>query len=165
MQNSELFTLPDTNIQTLAPLVELDFFDTQSVLLNRSVSPLQAWAVMMSHPSTVLKLAFRVRDMISSKFGVKRIGGFSNAAPKAVAVGDMLDFFVVEYATEDVLSLSERDRHLDVLTCISRSDRVLTVTSSVKVHNLFGRAYMLPVAPAHKLIVRAFLRRLKVDLK
>jgi len=102
----------------------------------------------MSRPSPILGLAFRVRDMISSKFGVKKIGGFSNTSPKEIAVGEKLDFFLVEYASEDVLTLSERDSHLDVLTCITKVDNQLSITSSVKTHNAFGRAYMLPVAPA-----------------
>lgn len=115
----------------------------------------------MSRPSWILKVAFRIRDVISSKFGVKKIGGFSTAAPTAVAVGDKLDFFLVEYVSDDVLTLSERDRHLDVLTCISTQGKTLTITSSVQTHNTFGRAYMLPVGPAHKWIVRSFLRRIK----
>jgi hypothetical protein len=163
LEKHTLITLPNSNIQTLAPIAELDFFDRQSVLLSRLVSPLEAWGSMMSRPSHVLKFAFRVRDTISSMFNVKRIGGFSKSAPKTVAVGDKLDFFLVENVSEDVLSLSERDNHLDVLTCISRVGNELTITSSVKVHNTFGRLYMLPVGPAHKMIVRSFLRRLKKE--
>lgn len=59
------------------------------------------------------------------------------------------------------LVLSVRDRHLDVMTWLSARGRTYTVTSSVKVHNLFGRLYMLPVAIAHRAIVAADLRRLK----
>jgi hypothetical protein len=163
MEKHELVTLPNSNIQTLAQIVELDFFDRQSVILSKSVAPLEAWGSMMSRPSFILNLAFRIRDAISSTFNVKRIGGFSKSAPKTVAVGDKLDFFLVEHVSEDVLSLSERDSHLDVLTCISRVGNELTITSSVKVHNTFGRLYMLPVGPAHKWIVRSFLRRLKKE--
>ena len=161
LEKHELVTLPDSNIQTLAPIAELDFFDRQSVLLAKPVGPLEAWGSIMSRPSPVLNVAFRIRDAISSMFNVKRIGGFSTSFPKTVEVGDMLDFFLVEHVSEDVLSLSERDSHLDVLTCISVVGNELTITSSVKIHNTFGRLYMLPVAPAHKLIVQSFLRRLQ----
>lgn len=163
MEHAKAFTLPNTNIQTLAPPNELDFFDTQSVELNRPVSALEAWGLIMSRPSIVLKWAFRIRDAISSLFGVKKIGGFSPVAPSSIAVGDKIDFFLVEYATNDVLTLSERDRHLDVLTCISTTGNKLSITSSVMTHNTFGRAYMLPVGPAHKLIVRSFLKRIKTE--
>lgn len=164
MPKTEFYTLPDTNIHTLAPTAELDFFDQQSAQLSNPISPLAAWGQIMSKPLPVLKFAFWVRDTVSSMFGVKKIGGFSSASPKSVAVGDKLDFFLVEHATDDVLTLSERDSHLDVLTCISRAGTELTITSSVRTHNWFGQAYMLPVAPAHKLIVGSFLRRLKAEL-
>lgn len=165
LRNIKFFTPPNTNIQMLAPTAELDFFDRQSIQLSKPISPLEAWGIIMSRPSPVLKFAFRVRDAISSKFGVKKIGGFSTSSPKTIAVGDRLDFFLVEHVSQDVLTLSERDSHLDVLTCLSSAGNELTITSSVKTHNAFGRAYMLPVAPAHKLIVRSFLRRVRDELK
>ncbi|MDF2372905.1 MAG: DUF2867 domain-containing protein [Rhizobiaceae bacterium] len=161
MDKTELYTLPNTNIQLLAPPAELDFFDQQTIRLSRSVTPLEAWGIMTSRPSPVLKWAFRIRDFISSLFGVKKISGFSTASRKTVSVGQKLDFFLVEHVSNDVLSLSARDSHLDVLTCISRNGKELTITSSVKTHKIFGRIYMLPVAPAHKVIVRSFLRHLK----
>ena len=43
--------------------------------------------------------------------------------------------------------LSERDQHLDVMTCITTLDQRSTITSSVKVHNGFGRLSMSRVAP------------------
>lgn len=161
METAPVFTLANSNIQTLAPAADLDFFDSQTVHLTKAIRPLEAWGMIMSRPSPALKLAFRVRDAISTKFGVKKIGGFSDAAPDRVEVGQNIDFFVVEHTSEDVLTLSARDKHLDVLTCVSRVGKGLTITSSVKTHNAFGRAYMLPVGPAHKLIVRSFLRRLR----
>ncbi len=158
------FTIPNTNVHVLAPVAELDFFDSQSIQLSMALSPLEAWNLMMSKPMPILSLAFRVRDVISTKFGVKKIGAFSGISRQTVEAGDKLDFFLVEHISQDVLTLSERDRHLDVLTCISTVGNELTITSSVQIHNNFGRAYMIPVAPAHKLIVRSFMRTLKKSL-
>ncbi|MEP4198470.1 MAG: DUF2867 domain-containing protein [Aliishimia sp.] len=165
MTYHDAFILPGTCIHTLAPPAKLDFFDTQTVTLPRPITPLEAWRLIAARPIPLLKLAFRVRDMISSRFGVKQIGGFSTNVPDAVNVGDMLDFFLVEHVSDNVLTLSERDRHLDVLTCVSSQSHELTITSSVRTHNTFGRAYMIPVAPAHKLLVRAMLRRLRKELE
>ena len=114
----------------------------------------------MEDPLPLLGLAFRVRDAISARFGVKRIGGFSGEVRGFVQEGDTLDFFLVETVNDAVLTLSARDRHLDVLTCVTSVENTLTITSSVKVHNRFGWFYMLPVRPAHRLIVWAMLRRL-----
>lgn len=157
-------TLQTARIELVAPKADLHLFDQQSVQLAQALTPLEAWSHIMRDPLPLMGLAFRVRDAIAARFGVKRIGGFSGQTSVDVKVGDKLDFFLVETVNDSMLSLSERDRHLDVLTCVTSVESVLTITSSVKVHNRFGRIYMLPVAPAHKLIVRTMLRRLKRKL-
>ena len=153
------------SVQTLRPLPELDYHDSRSVLLPVQITALQAWNLMTAGQGPLMRLAFRTRDGISSLFGVKRIGGFSGTRREAVQAGDYLDFFLVEHSAPEVLVLTERDRHLDVMTCVSMADRVLTITSSVVTHNTFGRLYMLPVGPAHKLIVNSYLKRLKRKLQ
>ena len=153
------------SIHTLRPLPELDYHDSRSVLLPVQITALQAWNLMTAEQGPLMRLAFRTRDAISALFGVKRIGGFSGTRREAVKAGDYLDFFLVEYSAPEVLVLTERDRHLDVMTCVSMADRVLTITSSVVTHNTFGRLYMLPVGPAHKLIVNSYLKRLKRKLQ
>lgn len=115
----------------------------------------------MSDPQPLPKFAFKLRDTISSFFGVKRIGGFSGKPVSTISIGEYLDFFLVEYIDDECLVLTERDRHLDVMTCISTEGQTLSVTSSVCVHNLFGRAYMIPVGIAHRWIVRSMFKRLR----
>ncbi|WP_082765913.1 DUF2867 domain-containing protein [Azotobacter vinelandii] len=152
-------------VRTLRPLPELDYYDSRSISLPTAITPLEAWNLMTSGPQPLMRLAFQVRDAISSLFGVKRIGGFSGARRETVQVGERLDFFLVEDSAPDMLVLTERDRHLDVMICLSIADHLLTVTSSVVTHNVFGRIYMFPVGPAHKLIVGSDLRRLKRKLE
>ena len=154
-----------TPVHTLRPLPELDYHDSRSILLPVQITALQAWNLMTAEQGPLMRLAFRTRDGISSFFGVKRIGGFSGTRREAVQAGDYLDFFRVEYSAPEVLVLTERDRHLDVMTCVSLVDRELTITSSVVTHNTFGRLYMLPVGPAHKLIVNSYLKRLQRKLQ
>lgn len=153
------------NIHVLRATKDLQYYDTRSVQLSVAISPLDAWNLMTTGPHPFLRGAFWIRDAISSWFGVKRIGGFSAVPKHTVKIGDHLDFFLVEHEGPDVLVLTERDRHLDVMTCISTRERRLTITSSVVTHNLFGRLYMLPVGPAHKLIVNIMLRRVKRHLE
>jgi hypothetical protein len=157
--------LVTTNIvHTLGAPTALDYYDRRSVVLPVDITALAAWNIMTAEPGMFMRLAFRIRDRISSLFGVKRIGGFSGSPRISVQVGERLDFFLVEHSAPDVLVLTERDRHLDVMICLSITDRVFTITSSVLTHNTFGRLYMLPVGPAHKLIVNSNLRRLKRTL-
>lgn len=150
-----------TNAHVLKAVEDLDYFDAQSVHLDREITPLQAWNTIMEDPQPVLRWAFKIRDAVSAWFGVKRIGGFTGTAVKSVAVGDYLDFFLVEHTDSNKLVLTERDRHLDVMTCVSSSGPTVSITSSVSVHNWFGRLYMIPVGIAHPWIVRRMLSRLK----
>ncbi|TQM89921.1 uncharacterized protein DUF2867 [Roseinatronobacter monicus] len=149
----------------VAPREMLDFHDARGIDLPHPMTALEGWTLAMRQPLPGVALAFRIRDAISARFGVKRIGGFSGRMDQAPKVGDKLDFFEVERIEPEILTLSERDRHLDVVTCITTHGQRLTITSSVKVHNLFGRLYMIPVAPAHRLIVSALLRRMRRDIR
>nr|WP_238475594.1 DUF2867 domain-containing protein [Rhodophyticola sp. CCM32] len=83
----------DSNTRILRVVDELDYFDTQSADLTCEVTPLQAWNVIMEDPQPILRLAFKLRDAVSSQFGVKRIGGFSGEAAQSIDVGQHLDFF------------------------------------------------------------------------
>lgn len=156
-----MITLPNSEVRVLAAIDALDYFDSQSAILSRSISPLEAWNLGLQDPQPVLRIAFKIRDAVSKLFGVKAIGGFSGTCKDSVQTGDYLDFFLVEHSDDNSLVLTERDRHLDVMTCLSTAGHEVSITSSVIVHNLFGRVYMLPVGIAHKFIVRNTLRRLQ----
>jgi len=156
---SHITTAP-AKAQLLAPVKQLGFFDTQSCTISADLSALEAWNLIRSQPMPVMRLAFKVRDVISACFGVKPIGGFSQTKTQDLKVGQRLDFFLVEYISTDVLTLTARDKHLDVMTCISIAEKTVSITSSVITHNTFGRLYMIPVAIAHRLIVRNDLARL-----
>lgn len=146
-------------VMLVAPRAQLAYLDCQSIRLPHPITPLQAWRKVMARPLPGMKTAFRLRDAISARFGVARIGGFSGAVQDAPQVGDRLDFFLIEHLSDAVLTLTARDRHLDVMICITTDAGRLAITASVITHNGFGRAYMLPVGPAHRLIVWAMLRR------
>lgn len=160
MENDPVYFWDGSLIQIVRPATELSFLDSQSVTLSHPMTALEAWRQIMGQPMPLIKWAFAIRDAVVSKFGVKRIGGFSGKVPGQVAVGQKLDFFVVEHISDQVLTLTERDRHLDVMTCVSVQDCTVSITSSVITHNWLGRLYMVPVAPAHKRIVARNLRTL-----
>ena len=151
----------------LAPAQACAYLHFGHRVVAGKVTALEAWNAAMARPLPGIALAFRIRDAISARFGVAPIGGFSGARRDQVAAGDRLDFFLIEEVTPERLMLSARDRHLDVMTCITATPTQggptateVAITSSVVTHNLFGRAYMLPVGPAHRLIVWATLRRI-----
>ena len=145
----------------LADRSALDYLDIQTVAVARPMTALQAWMLISEQTGPLMRLAFRIRDTISAVFGVRRIGGFSGSRRGDVTVGDHLDFFLVEHVEPNLLVLTVRDRHLDVMTCVTTGAHSVSITASVVTKNLFGRLYMLPVGFAHRHIVRNSLRRLK----
>ncbi|PHR59308.1 MAG: hypothetical protein COA43_09240 [Robiginitomaculum sp.] len=164
--------MPPNNPNFIAPNVDLvssydtlDYFDLQSISLPKNITALAAWDGVMSEPLPLLSTAFRVRDFISAKFGVKKIGGFSGARHENLTAGDKIDFFLIEKIDPNILTLTARDKHLDVMTCVTttkeKTGSVLEITSSVVTHNLFGKIYMLPVGVFHRIIVKQMLKRVR----
>ena len=145
----------------IAPREALDFLHVGEVELAQPLTALEVWSRTTAGGLPLVPLTFRVRDGISGLFGVAPIGGLKAPPPEGVRVGDELAFFTVDAVRDDLLALAVRDRHLDVMACITAEGRKVQVTASVRVKNLFGHVYMLPVGPAHRLIVWAMLRRLK----
>jgi Protein of unknown function (DUF2867) len=148
----------------VAPRPMLAYYDQQRLTMPRAISPTEAWSRIMANPLPLLGLAFRLRDSIAARFGVRRIGGFTGKAIATPQVGDRLDFFLVERCDPMSLTLTDRDRHLDVMIAVVSAGCEMSITASVITHNRFGRLYMWPVGPAHRLIVRAMLRRLQRNL-
>ena len=76
-------------IHTLRNLSELDYHDSRSLTLPVEITALEAWNLMTAEQGWLMRMALRTRDVISSFFGVKRIGGFSGVERGAVQAGDL----------------------------------------------------------------------------
>lgn len=145
---------------------DLDFFHQRSVQVPQNFSAYEAYCRMTDSSSAIMRGAFWLRDRISSIFGVTTIGGFRHKASQSPPeVGDKLDFFLVEGVSDTQLVLTSRDRHLDVMLSLTVGREqgrgsFVTATTSVVTHNLFGRLCMLPVAPAHHVIVWQDMKKL-----
>ncbi|MFJ4441547.1 DUF2867 domain-containing protein [Pseudomonas sp. NPDC089422] len=146
----------------VATQAELDFLHCDSIALAGPMTPIQAYCAMTSDVPGWLAKAFRIRDFISRRFNVADIHGFSPRDPAHVpAVGEYLDFFTVEAISDQQLVLTSRDRHLAVMVCMDVDGHCLSVTTSVRCFNTFGRLYMLPVGLAHGPIVKRMLRNIQ----
>jgi hypothetical protein len=100
------------------------------------------------------------------------LGGFDRSKPEsAYAPGDRVGIFTLYSNTDDEVLLGESDKHLVVVLAVFRHPvdangaRAISITTVVHVRNWLGRAYMLPVAPLHKLIAPAVLRRALVEFR
>ncbi len=148
----------------IAPPERLSYTHVGRRVVAGEWTALGAWNSAMARPLPLMGAAFWLRDAISARFGVHKIGGFSGRQVARAEAGERLDFFLIEEISDQRLLLTERAAHLDVMTCITATPCAggteIAITSSVAVHNAFGRAYMLPVGPAHRAIVWLVLRRI-----
>lgn len=117
--------------------------------------------IFASQPIWVSKL-MRLRDLIVRGFGLKTVKGLRQSADTRIGI-----FRIYETHPGEVV-LGEDDIHLDFrVSVLIRSPplvagddgAILVVSTVVQCHNLLGRSYIFFIAPFHRLVVKAGLRR------
>lgn len=104
-----------------------------------------------------------VRDAAVSLFGLKTARQLTAAG--AARQAEHVGIFKIYGSTAQEVVLGEDDRHLDFrlsLLCTPSGqvgEHRLVLSTVVHCHNLLGRAYILLIAPFHRLIVQNSLRR------
>lgn len=142
-----------------------------------------AWAISAAEPGLhalgqflrVAKLTplwierlMSIRNRVVSALGLKNLGGLSQIdATKhesEYVAGDRVGIFTLISRSANEVLLGDKDKHLNVVVSVHRKAEedtdavVVTVTTVVHVNNCLGRLYMVPVAPAHRVIARAMVR-------
>lgn len=140
--------LPE-NTQIIAQPGALTALDRQAAKLATPLTPLAAWRQIVAQPLPGLRLALRIRDAISARAGMARIGRFSVAPLEHPKPGDNPDFFLIENLAPDGM------------ICITSEGALLGITAGVVAHLWFGRVYLWAVGPARRLIVWLMLRHLR----
>lgn len=108
-----------------------------------------------------------LRNRVVGLFGLKNLGHLGSLPPFKEAsdyqVGDRVGIFTLLSATDDEVILGDSDKHLDVKVSLCKVMRdgteAVAMTTVVHIHNLLGRAYMLFVAPMHRIIAPAVMAR------
>jgi hypothetical protein len=123
------------------------------------------WRFVMAQQPSWIGWLTNVRDAIVACFGLKTARRLANL-PDEEAGRDRIAFFKVYSRSETEIVLGEDDRHLNFRLSVLRSPDSspppggqLTVSTVVHCHNRLGRAYIWVIAPFHRLIVKASLRR------
>jgi hypothetical protein len=125
-----------------------DFLDCYSV---ESALPLrEAVAKGLVMPRWVGAL-LALRNRLVRPFGLK-----TGAAPGTRAMG----IFPVCSESADEMILGLDDSHLDFRVAVVRQDGRLYMSTWVRPHNLWGRAYLALVMPFHILISRGVVARM-----
>lgn len=119
------------------------------VLATRTVGDPPAW----------IKALVAVRDAMVTPFGVKTSGDVRASRTD----NERVDFFPVQWESNDEIVLGEDDRHLDFrLSLLRRNSPTgtqLIATTVVHSHNAFGLIYLNVIRPFHHLVIRTNLAR------
>lgn len=131
---------------------------------------------MVANPEQLARIVFaqqpawatalmKIRDVIVAGFGLKTAAQLT-AVDEAGRAGRVGIFKIYKVADQEIV-LGEDDKHLDFrisLLCDAPSvhaheRRRLVLSTVVQCHNRLGRTYIMLIAPFHRLIVQASLRR------
>ena len=119
---------------------------------------------LFSHQPAWVVVLTKVRDAIVAGFGLKTSGQLANLSGDAK--GDRVSFFKVYSTSGTEIVLGEDDKHLDFrlsLLCsksaVPQAGHTLTLSTVVHCHNSLGRSYVWVIAPFHRWVVKASLRR------
>jgi len=157
---------PDSLIEKLVPGAY--FHDAWALPAgDPGLSALGQFLKAARHTPGWVSACMTLRNRVVSLFGPKNLGALDGlSGDKAEAdyrPGDRVGIFTLFENTPGEVLLGDRDKHLDVtlsvhLTPQPAGEVLVTLTTVVRVHNLLGRAYMLPVTPMHRLIAPAVLK-------
>ncbi|HEL2978436.1 TPA: DUF2867 domain-containing protein [Stenotrophomonas maltophilia] len=162
MSASQVVTAPpsaDSALRTQLP--GADFVHACQVATRRDGrSALQAYRDMAATIPGWFDGLMALRNHGMRLLGMKHLGSL-----RAVQVvedpqpGQRLGIFTLQSLDVDAIVLEDNDRHLRVQLALQWQGDVLEVATVVHTHNPFGRLYMLPVAPVHRLIVPHLLQK------
>lgn len=140
----------------------MDYADAYAVVLSPGVGARSfAEAMCASSPRWVTAL-MALRNTIVRPLGLIATRSALEHAAVANGSGERIGMFPVLAEAADEVVLGLDDRHLDFRLSVrvleDGGEHVGVVTTLVRFHGVLGRAYFVPVRPAHRLIVPAMLR-------
>lgn len=112
---------------------------------------------MFANQPAWIGMLMQIRDLLVARLGLKTVDQLATLAPAARA--QRLGFFKMYSKNETEIVVGEDDKHLDFRVSLLCVDAQLTFSTVVHCHNRLGRIYLLLIAPFHRLVVKASLRR------
>jgi len=138
--------------------LHIDFADGYTGQTDRTfVNAEEAARAAFSDPPHVVKFLMALRNGIVAPFGVKASIGFSDRGLGKI------DVFPIISNTGAEVVVGGDDKHLDFRIWISIQPSLrgseVTISTLVKINNLFGKVYLFAIMPFHKLLSRLMLKR------
>ncbi|MDQ0068644.1 hypothetical protein J2W34_000418 [Variovorax boronicumulans] len=123
------------------------------------------WRFLIAQQPAWIGWLTNIRDAIVASFGLKTAKHLATLSGEANA-DDRIGIFKVYGRSESEIVLGEDDKHLDFRLSVLHTPDLsptrggqLTVSTVVHCHSLLGRAYLSVIAPFHRQVVKASLRR------
>lgn len=120
---------------------------------------------LMSQQAPWVAILMRIRDALVAGFGLKTSRQLRSPAESRGT--RRISFFKIYETSAHEILLGEDDMHLDFrLSVLCRTQTVstasapyLVLSTVVHCHNRLGRAYIMLIAPFHRMVVQSSLRR------
>lgn len=132
--------------------------------MNAIADPEQLARFLFAHQASWVAGLMRIRDAVVARFGIK------TAKQLQTSIASNNDkriyiFKIYEVSTHEIV-LGENDKHLDFRLSVLHRPATgtgdapyLVLSTVVHCHNRLGRAYIMLIAPFHRLVVKSGLRR------
>ncbi|WP_295572475.1 DUF2867 domain-containing protein [Stenotrophomonas maltophilia] len=162
MSASQIVTGPPSAASVLrAQLAGADFVHAcQANTHRRGRTALQAYRDMAAGIPGWFDGLMALRNRGMRLLGMKDLGSLRAVQDTVDPLpGQRLGIFTLKSLDDDAIVLEDDDRHLRVQLALQWQGDVLEAATVVHTHNAFGRLYMLPVAPVHRLIVPHLLQK------
>jgi len=144
--------MPDPSFWSLAlrDIPSPDFADVQVFCLPPGVPDDPSWWAKAVFD--VSSAPWLVRALMLTRQGLVTLIGLK-PSPR--------DTFDVDEVCDDEALIAHDERHLDFRAGVGvdRTNRLLRVTTTVRLHGRRGRVYFAPVGVAHPMITRAMMRK------
>lgn len=140
-----------------------DYWDAYEVEVDPPpATALDGYLAFARGTPTWIDSLMTLRNRIVRLLGLKDVGqlaGVPHTGERKRGPGDRVGIFTIRSLRDEEAVLEIIDSHLDVVVSVMLEGQRLTLTTMVFEHNWIGRLYMLPVAPMHRIVVRAILAR------
>lgn len=128
-------------------------------------------ALAFSKSSTIFgRVMMWLRNRLAQPFGLKSVTK-NMKKTNAIRRGEKIGLFKVINIAENEIVAGEEDKHLDYwvsfyLTCPDEIKGIyqFTLSTSVLLHNFWGRLYFFPVRFFHKIIAQSMMRKMTSKL-
>ncbi|SHM24382.1 Protein of unknown function [Duganella sacchari] len=129
-------------------------------------SALETYLKVIATTPRWINTAMGLRNRIVQLVGLQDLGLLTDIDPdkpaSAYKVGDRIGIFRIRYLSEREVILGDNDKHLKVELSVCKTQQQVSVSTVVHINNTLGRIYMFFVAPAHRRIVPATLRKARL---